>query len=164
MEIRVDDLQGPEIASLLQEHLRDAAQHSPPESVHALDIESLRSPNITVWSLWQGGELLGCGALKELDPSHGEIKSMRTALPHRRKGVAAQMLRHIMQEASRRSYRRLSLETGSMEAFAPARALYARLGFRPCGPFADYEEDPYSLFMTYELPQLARGEVGAAAP
>ncbi len=151
MDIRVDDLSSPEITRLLQEHLRSVALHSPPESVHALDVEALRKPEITVWSAWQGSELLGCGALKELDPQHGEVKSMRTASVHLRKGVAARLMRHILEEAQKRCYRRLSLETGSMEAFAPARSLYARFGFEPCGPFADYVEDPYSVFMTREL-------------
>ena len=127
------------------------ALHSPPESVHALDLATLRQPDITFWSAWQDGELVGCGALKELDPFHGEIKSMRTASLHLRKGVAARLLAHILEEAQRRSYRRLSLETGSMEAFAPARSLYARVGFRQCGPFGTYVEDPYSVFMTREL-------------
>jgi putative acetyltransferase len=151
MNIRVDDLGGPEIAGLLQEHLRSMALHSPPESIHALDLEALRRPEITFWSVWQDAELRGCGALKELDAHHGEIKSMRTASPHLRKGVAARLMGHILEEATRRLYRRLSLETGSMEAFAPARRLYARFGFRPCGPFADYVEDPYSVFMSREL-------------
>jgi putative acetyltransferase len=151
MNIRVDDLRGPAIAQLLQEHLRSMALHSPPESVHALDLATLRKPDITFWSAWQDGELVGCGALKELEPFHGEIKSMRTASLHLRKGVAATLLAHILEEAQRRSYRRLSLETGSMEAFAPARSLYARLGFRQCGPFGAYVEDPYSVFMTKEL-------------
>jgi putative acetyltransferase len=125
--------------------------HSPPESVHALDLEALRKPDITFWSAWQDAELLGCGALKELDLLHGEIKSMRTAARHLRKGIAARLLRHIIEEAERRSYRRLSLETGSMEAFAPARRLYTRFGFRQCGPFGSYSEDPNSVFMTREL-------------
>ncbi len=151
IDIRVDDLRGPEIARLMQEHLRSAALHSPPESVHALDLEALRKPEITVWSVWGGSELLGCGALKELDAHHGEIKSMRTASAHLRKGVAARLMRHILEEARKRGYRRLSLETGSMAAFSPAHSLYARFGFEPCGPFADYVEDPYSVFMTREL-------------
>jgi putative acetyltransferase len=151
MEIRVDDVRGPEVIGLLHTHLASVALHSPPESVHALGVEALRQPDITLWSVWQSGELLGCGALKELDSGHGEIKSMRTAAAHLRKGVAAALLRHILDEARRRSYRRLSLETGSMEAFAPARSLYARFGFEPCGPFADYVDDPYSVFMTREI-------------
>ena len=150
-EIRADDLSGPEVAALLQEHLASVALHSPPESVHALDLEALRAPEVSFWSVWQGSELVGCGALKELDASHGEIKSMRTASSHLRKGAAATLLEHIVNVARKRAYRRLSLETGSMEAFAPARALYARFGFEPCGPFADYVEDPYSVFMTREL-------------
>ena len=112
MDIRVDDLNGPEIAQLLQEHLQSMALHSPPESVHALDLQALRQPEITFWSAWQDGALAGCGALKELDPLHGEIKSMRTATLHLRKGVAVQLLAHIIKEAERRLYRRLSLETG----------------------------------------------------
>lgn len=148
IQIREDDLRGAEIARLLQEHLEDMARHSPPESIHALDLEGLRAPGITFWTAWQGDELVGCGALKELDPQHGEIKSMRTARTHLRKGVAAQMLQHIVEEARRRRYRRLSLETGSMAAFAPARRLYDRFGFAACGPFGDYREDPNSVFMT----------------
>lgn len=151
MQIRVDDLLGSEIAALLQTHLDDAAAQSPPESMHALDLDGLRAPEITFWTLWEGSELLGCGALKELDPDHGEIKSMHTARRHRGRGVAAHMLRHIIDEARRRGYGRLSLETGSMDAFAPARALYGRFGFVECGPFADYVFDPYSTFMTLEL-------------
>ena len=150
-EIRLDDLRGPEIAALLQEHLDDMQLHSPPESIHALDLEKLRRPEITFWSLWQDGELLGCGAIKQLDATHGEIKSMRTSNRHRRKGVAARMLQHILDEAKQRGYQRLSLETGSPAAFVPARELYARFGFRYCGPFADYVDDPYSVFMTREL-------------
>jgi putative acetyltransferase len=151
MEIRVDDLKGSEISELLQEHLRNMALHSPPESVHALNIEALRRPEITFWTVWENGELLGCGALKELDPRHAEIKSMRTSSSHLRKGVAKHLLQHILEEARRRGYSRLSLETGSMEAFEPARRLYADSGFTFCGPFADYVEDPYSVFMTREL-------------
>ena len=151
MEIKLDDLTGPAIAELLREHLANMAENSPPESVHALNIEQLRQPDITFWSVWTDGELLGCGALKELSARHGEIKSMRTVSRHRRKGVAARLLEHILEEAKKRSYTRVSLETGSMEAFAPAHRLYASFGFRHCGPFADYIEDPNSLFMTKEL-------------
>ncbi len=151
MEIRLDDLRGTEIAALLQEHLDSMALHSPPESVHALDLERLRKPGITFWTAWHDDELLGCCAIKELDPTHGEIKSMRTASSHLRKGIAASLLKHLLEEANRRAYERLSLETGSMEAFAPARKLYAGFGFEYCGPFADYVEDPYSVFMTRRL-------------
>ena len=154
MDIRVDDLSSPEIIRLLHEHLQSVALLSPPESVHALDIEALRNPDITFWSVWQDSELMGCGAIKELDSRHGEIKSMRTVSLHLRKGVAARLMHHILEEAKHRSYERLSLETGSMDAFAPARSLYARFGFEPCGPFANYVEDPYSVFMTREV----RGE------
>ncbi|EIL92534.1 acetyltransferase [Rhodanobacter fulvus Jip2] len=148
MHIRVDDLTGSDIIQLLREHLQGVAQHSPPESIHALDLDGLRRPDITFWSVWNDGQLMGCGALKELDRRHGEIKSMRTSAAHLRKGVAARLMQHILEEAGRRGYERLSLETGSMEAFAPARRLYARFGFVMCGPFAGYVEDPNSVFMT----------------
>ena len=151
MEIRVDDLAGPEIISLLEEHLSNMRAITPPQSVHALPVEGLRSATVTFWSVWENAELLGCGALKELDPQHGEIKSMRTARKHLRKGVARAVLDHIMSEAKRRGYRRLSLETGAMPEFEPARELYARTGFTTCQPFADYIEDPNSVFMTMEL-------------
>ena len=151
MRIKIDDLRGPEIYELLQEHLRGVAQHSPPESIHALDIEALRKPEITFWTAWEGSELLGCGAIKELDPQHAEIKSMRTSSLHLRKGVARALLSHILEEARRRRYHRVSLETGSVEAFEPAQKLYADVGFTYCGPFADYVEDPYSVFMTKVL-------------
>jgi len=151
MEIKVDDLSGVEIATLLKIHLQSLSALSPPESMHALDLDSLRKPEITFWSVWDGNELAGCGALKELDREHAEIKSMRTAAGHLRKGVASRMLEHIIQEARRRKYRRLSLETGSMAAFEPARRLYAKFGFKACGPFVGYVEDPNSVFMTLEL-------------
>src|SRR4051812_2674530 len=145
MHITVDDLSGALIHALLREHLRDMALHSPPESVHALDLDGLRKPDVTFWTAWDGDELLGCGALKELHTAHGEIKSMRTCSAHLREGVAARLLDHILQEARHRSYRRVSLETGSPQAFAPAREFYAKFGFTCCGPFADYIEDPYSV-------------------
>jgi len=151
MDIRIDDLCGPEIRVLLEEHLRDMHRWSPPESVHALDLDGLRKPDITFWTAWSNEELLGCGALKELDPSHGEVKSMRTSSVHRRKGVAHAILTHIIKEARKRSYSRLSLETGSMEAFEAAQRLYASFGFTYCPPFGDYSEDPNSVFMTRRL-------------
>src|SRR5262245_2726351 len=121
MQIKLDDLTGPEIAELLREHLANMAQNSPAESIHALPLEELRKPDITFWTIWEGTDLVGCGALKELDLQHGEIKSMRTVTTHRRKGIAAKMLEHILAEARKRKYKRVSLETGSMEAFAPAQ-------------------------------------------
>jgi len=119
--------------------------------MHALDMDGLRQPEITFWSVWEGEELVGCGALKELDTQHAEIKSMRTASAHLRKGVASRLLQHIIEEAKRRHYRRLSLETGSMDSFEPARRLYAKFGFKHCEAFANYVEDPNSVFMTKEL-------------
>lgn len=151
MLIRVDDLAGPEIRALLEEHLRSMHELSPPESVHALDLAALRRPEITFWTAWSNGALLGCGALKELDPAHGEVKSMRTADAHRRTGVGRAVLEHIIAVARTRSYARLSLETGSMEAFLPARRLYESFGFGYCAPFGDYAEDPNSVFMTRTL-------------
>jgi len=151
VQIRLDDLSGPEIHALLDEHLRDMALLSPPGSVHALDIDALRRPEITFWTAWSNNELLGCGALMELSPLHGEIKSMRTSLAHRRRGVARAMLKHIVQEAGKRQYERLSLETGSMPDFQPAQKLYESFGFAYCGPFADYLLDPNSVFMTRSL-------------
>ena len=151
IEIRADDLRGADVTALLQEHLDDMHRHSPPESVHALDLDTLRRPEITFWVVRDGDALLGCGALKQLDPRHGEIKSMRTANVHRGRGVGALMLDHIVAEARRRGYARLSLETGTPAAFDPARRLYARYGFVECGPFAGYAPDPYSTFMTLEL-------------
>jgi putative acetyltransferase len=151
MQIQVDDLAGAEIRALLAEHLHDMHQLSPPESVHALDLAALLEPEITFWTIWSQGELLGCGALKELTSAHGEIKSMRTASAHRRKGVARAMLQHIVAEARKRSYARLSLETGSMSAFEPARSLYESFGFTYCAPFAEYVDDPNSVFLTRAL-------------
>ena len=151
MDIRVDDLSGPEIASFLEEHIRDMKAVSPPESKHALDLEGLRKPDITFWTVWDDDRLVGCGAIKELDRGHAEIKSMRTSTSHRRKGVATLLLRHILCEARSRGYRRLSLETGSMPFFEPARNLYRSHGFTDCAPFAAYKDDPHSVFMTKHL-------------
>jgi putative acetyltransferase len=150
VHIRIDDLGGPEIRALLEEHLASMRRHSPPESVHALPIEGLRKPEITFWTVWENAELFGCGALKELDVQHGEIKSMRTAARHLRKGVARSLLHHIIEEATRRGYRRLSLETGSMEVFEPAHQLHAWHGSTVCEPFAKYVKDPNSVCMTKE--------------
>lgn len=146
-----DDPRRPEVEALLRQHLEAMARHSPPGSCHALDADGLRSPDITFWSIWDGPELVGCGALKQLDPRHGEIKSMHTVAAHLRRGVASTLLRHILAEARERQYARVSLETGSMEAYEPARKLYARFGFEDCEPFADYAHDPHSTFMSRNL-------------
>jgi len=151
VEIKVDDLTGIEVAKLICEHLQGMTQNSPPESIHALNLEGLKKPEITFWSVWEHSELVGCGALKELDHLHGEVKSMRTSSAHLRKGVARRMLQHIIEEAKSRGYKRISLETGSVEAFAPAKKLYESFGFKYCKPFADYKDDPNSVFMTLEL-------------
>lgn len=151
LTIKLDDLSGPEIAALIGEHLANMAENSPPESIHALNLDGLKRPDVTFWSAWIDDELAGCGALKELDDQHGEVKSMRTAIPYRGKGVAKQVLAHLLEEAARRGYRQVSLETGSMEAFTPARRLYEGFGFTYCGPFADYVEDPNSVFMTKRI-------------
>ena len=149
--IKMDDLRGPEIANLLEEHLRCMSSVSPPESVHALNLEKLRRPEITFWTVWDGNNLAGCGALKALDTRHGEVKSMRTAYAYLRRGVGRLVLQTIMIEVRKRGYHRLSLETGSMAYFKPAHELYRKFGFKECGPFNGYIEDPNSLFMTTEL-------------
>jgi putative acetyltransferase len=155
MKIEIDDLSRPAIHALLNEHLQSMYELSPPESVHALELEQLRKPDITFWSAWEGSLLLGCGALKELDAGHGEVKSMRTAVAVRRQGVARALLAHIIEVARHRSYERLSLETGSMEAFKPAQRLYESFGFAYCGPFGEYTDDPNSVFMTMRLTDFA---------
>src|SRR6202171_986813 len=124
---------------------------SRPESVHALDLEKLRKPGITFWSAWEGSLLLGCGALKELDRKHGEVKSMRTPTALRRKGAGRAILAHIIDVARSRAYERLSLETGSHEPFKPAQQLYEHSGFTYCGPFGEYVEEPNSVFMSLRL-------------
>ncbi|MEU8898064.1 GNAT family N-acetyltransferase [Nocardia sp. NPDC048505] len=149
--ITVDDLTGPDIAALLTAHLADMHVHSPEDSVHALDLDALRKPEITFWSAREHGELVGCVALKELDPTHGEIKSMRTAAGHTGRGIAAALLTHLVAAARARGYQRLSLETGTAEFFAPAVRLYQRHGFELCPPFADYAPDPHSVFLTLRL-------------
>jgi putative acetyltransferase len=151
MHIRIDDLRGPEIAALLEAHLALMRSLSPPESVHALDLEKLRVKSVTFWTVWGGADLMGCGAIKEIDPTQAEIKSMHTAARFRGRGVAAHLLKHILATARERGYQRLSLETGSQDGFAPARALYAAHGFGECGPIAGYVADVNSTFMTLEL-------------
>ena len=149
--IKRDDVTGPEILGLLEEHMRHMHSLSPPESVHALDVSGLQRPEVTFWTAWSGSELLGCGALKALGAGEGEVKSMRTTSASRRTGVGRAMLEHILAEARARGYERLQLETGSMDAFLPARTLYASYGFVECAPFGDYREDPNSTFMTLAL-------------
>jgi putative acetyltransferase len=151
MKIVRDDLTHPAVIGLLDLHLRAAFENSPPGSVFALDLTGLRDPAVTLWSAWDGDDLLGLGALKQLDATHGELKSMRTAPAHLRRGVAAAMLDHLIAEGRRRGYRRLSLETGSNPPFAPARALYERTGFAPCGPFAYYIDTDFSRYYRLEM-------------
>ncbi len=151
MRIEIDDPARADVFALLEEHLRSMHELSPPESIHALDVRRLKAPEITFWSVREGSILLGCGALKELSPLHGEVKSMRTPATLRRRGAGRAVLSHILQEARARGYTRLSLETGSAEAFLPAQKLYQSVGFTYCGPFADYKPDPNSVFMTLEL-------------
>ncbi len=141
----------PELQSLLLAHRQEMLGLSPAESVHALDLEALRRPGLSFWSLWSGDRIMGCGALKELDPRHGELKSMRTAPAFLRQGVARRILEHLIAVARERGYTRLSLETGTHPAFDPARRLYEAFGFTECPPFGDYGEDPHSVCMTREL-------------
>ncbi len=151
MLIEVDDLSRTAIHTLLAEHLQSMHALSPPESVHALDLDKLRQPEITFWSAWEGDELLGCGALKQLSPSWGEVKSMRTPSARRRQGAGRALLAHIINVARARGYDTLSLETGTADAFMPAQRLYASAGFSFCGPFGDYAPDPHSVFMQMQL-------------
>jgi putative acetyltransferase len=151
LQVELDDLSRPQVHDLLREHLSNMYELSPPESVHALDLSKLRSPDITFWTVWNDSTLLGCGALKELDPAHGEVKSMRTPKAHRRRGAGRAILVRIIDEARLRGYARLSLETGAHEDFLPAQRLYESFGFAYCGPFGSYEADPHSVFMTLAL-------------
>ncbi len=151
MLLRVDDLTGPDIAAFLAEHIADMRSVSPPESKHALDLDGLRQPEITFWSAWHDGKLVGCCALKQLEPRHGEVKSMRVARERRGRGLGSALVAHVIAEARSRRYARLSLETGAMPFFEPARRLYRRHGFQDCGPFGAYKLDPNSVFMTLTL-------------
>ncbi|XVQ89610.1 GNAT family N-acetyltransferase [Microbispora siamensis] len=148
MRIVEDDLSGPQIAEFLREHVREMRSITPLESKHALDLDGLRTPDVTFWSVMDGDTVVGCGALKRLDPAHAELKSMRTSAARKRSGIASLLLGHIIAEAGRMGFTRLSLETGSADFFLPARKLYEKFGFSYCEPFADYRPDPNSVFMT----------------
>lgn len=150
-EISVDDPRAGDVRGLLLRHLEFAHSHSPPEDVHALDVDGLLDPAVTFFSFRSDGELLAVGALKHLDAQHAELKSMHTARAARGRGIGRAMLDHLIGSARHRGYRRISLETGSMDAFGAARSLYASAGFRPCGPFGDYNPSRSSVFMTLPL-------------
>jgi putative acetyltransferase len=154
-----------DVRALLAEHLADMFATSPPESVHALDLDGLLAPGVTFVTARDAvGDLLGCGALAEAAPGLGELKSMRTARSARGRGVASAVLAHLLGVAVARGYGRVSLETGSQDFFAPARRLYARHGFAECGPFGGYALDPHSVFMTLALPApVPAGRVGGGA-
>ncbi|WP_373487067.1 GNAT family N-acetyltransferase [Blastomonas sp.] len=143
-----DDLSGAEVAALLAYHRAEMMRHSPPCSVHSLPIARLREADVTFWTIWQGDALAGCGALKQINAHHGELKSMRTAPEFLRRGVGEAMLLHLIGEARLRGYTRLSLETGRPAPFQAAQTLYEKHGFRECPPFGDYTEDPFSMCMT----------------
>lgn len=151
MRIGAGDLTDPRIVALLQTHLETMHAITPSESVYALDLTGLQRPDISFYAAWNGEILLGVGALRELDASHGEVKSMHTTASSRGRGVATALLAHILTEARDRGYTRISLETGSSDAFAHVRRLYAAHGFTPCGPFGDYRDDPHSAYLTVEL-------------
>lgn len=151
MRIVIDDLSGPEIRALLRLHLEEARSNSPEGLAFAYDIDRLRAPDVTFWSLWDGNELAGCAALKELAPDHGEIKSMRTAPAHLRRGVAARLIDHLISESRARGYSRLSLETGSTPAYQPALALYARHGFVEGEQFGGYVSSDFNRFFHLTL-------------
>lgn len=151
MKIKIDDLSSGEVIKLLQEHLADMYATSPPDNVHALDIDALKSPDITFFSGWDGDELLGCLAIKKLTTHHVELKSMRTSSFARQSGVATQLLTHALNVAIEHGYQKVSLETGTQDFFRPARNLYAKFGFTDCEPFAHYKTDPNSQFMAKGL-------------
>lgn len=151
MRIELDDVSRPEVIALVEYHLRSMHEISPPDSVFALDLSGLKHPSVTFWTIWDGGDLLGMGGLKQLDASHGEIKSMRTAPRALRRGAGGAMLDHILAEARGRGYRRLSLETGSNAPFAPAWAMYEHAGFVPCAPFGTYTDTSFSRYFTREM-------------
>ena len=145
------DLDSPDVQALLAFHFDQMRASSPPDACHVLPIDGLRDPAVTFWSAREGRQLRGVGVLKELSPDHGEIKSMRTAPDSLGRGVGRAVLHHIVGEARRHGYRRLSLETGSTEPFAAALALYRREGFIACEPFGDYRDTPFTRFFTRDL-------------
>ncbi|MFJ8197342.1 GNAT family N-acetyltransferase [Streptomyces sp. NPDC096152] len=151
MRIVVDDLSGPQIAQFLAEHVQQMRSLTPLESKHALDLDGLRRAEVTFWSAREDDAVVGCGAITRLDARHAELKSMRTAPTRTRSGIASRLLEHILTEAKRLGFTRLSLETGAADFFLPARKLYAKFGFDYCEPFADYRPDPNSVFMTKAL-------------
>lgn len=151
IEVCIDDLSSAEVQSLVTEHLSGMQSNSPPGHVYALAIESLRAPKVTFWTAWMDGRLCGCGALKELDPLTGEVKSMRTRAAYLRRGVGQAILDEIVRTAHRRGYSRLLLETGTGQAFEPAHALYRRNGFEWSGPFGDYTATDFNVFMAKDL-------------
>ncbi len=151
LAIRDGGLDDPRVVALLEHHLRTARAATAPGSAHALDLSGLRHPSITFWSAWEGEALVGVAALKALDATHGEVKSMHVAEVARGRGVGGALVEHVVAVARARGMGRLSLETGSWDYFAPARALYVRHGFVPCGPFGDYRPDPHSAFYTRTL-------------
>jgi putative acetyltransferase len=151
LRIELDDLSHEDVKRLIAEHLADLHATSPADSVHALDHGGLREADLSFWTVWDGANLIGCGALKQLHPSEGEIKAMRTRQEARGRGVAAHVLTFLIDESRQRGYHRVSLETGTQDFFAPARRLYARHGFVTCPPFGDYAQDPNSTFMTLRL-------------
>lgn len=151
IEVREDDLSGEAVRGLLALHLAGMHANSPPEHVFALDLSGLQAPGVTVWSAWRDGQLAGVGALKALDDGTAELKSMRTHPDHLRQGVGAAILEHILAQAKARGIVRVSLETGSGEAFEPALALYRRRGFVPGGAFGDYVASDFNQFMHLKL-------------
>lgn len=151
MRIEVDDVTRPQVLALLEEHLRNMYELSPPEFVFAFDASKLRAPGIVFWTAWEDDTLLGCAALKELSPTQGEVKSMRTPASLRRRGAARALLKHILEVARERGYRELFLETGRHPAFGAAQALYSSVGFRECGPFGSYNDNGNSVFMSLQL-------------
>ena len=151
MHIEIDDLSRPQVYELLNEHLANMFELSPPEQVFALDLSKLRVPEITFWTAWEGGQLLGCGALKQWSDTEGETKSMRTPKALRQRGAGRAVLARIIEEARRRHYTVLNLETGSHPDFMPAQKLYQSFGFDYAGPFGNYRLDPHSVFMSLRL-------------